>query len=61
MDGDRQGIKGSNDSIDLYDCELRCMLYLLVFFTVCEGYGEGIFTQTGLALCWDRQLKTEGI
>lgn len=61
MDGDRQGIKRSNDSIDLYDCALRCMLYLLVSFTVCEGYGEGIFTQTGLALCWDRQLKTEGI
>lgn len=48
MDVDRQGIKRSNDSIDLYDCALHCMLCLAVSFTVSEGYGEGIFMQTGL-------------
>lgn len=61
MDVDRQGIKRSNDSIDLYECALCCMLCLAVSFTVSEGYGEGIFMQTGLVLHWDNQLKTEGM
>jgi len=41
---------------------LCCMLCLVVSFTVnSEGYGEGIFVQTGFVLHWDSQLKTEGI
>lgn len=42
MDVDRQGIKRSNNSMDLYERALRCMLCLAVSFTVSEGYGEGI-------------------
>jgi len=40
MDGDRQGIKRSSDSIDLYDGALCCMLCLVVSLTVCEGSEE---------------------
>lgn len=40
MDGDRQGVKRSSDSIDLYDGALCCMVCLVVSLTVCEGYGE---------------------
>lgn len=61
MDVDRRGIKRSNDSIDLYDCALRCMLRLVVSFTVSEGCGEGIFMQTGLVLHGYSRLKAEGI
>lgn len=42
MDVDRQGIKRSNNSMDLYERALHCMLCLAVSFTVSEGYGEGI-------------------
>ena len=41
MDMDRQGIKRSNDSIDLYDCAVCCTLCLAVF-AVSEVYEEGV-------------------